>query len=403
MESASKNRDMIVMKKERYIVHVDMDAFFAAVEERDNPSIRGKPVIVGADPKAGRGRGVVSACSYEARKFGIHSAMPISIAYRKCHNAIFLRPDMARYGRVSRKIYDILYDFTPEIEPVSVDEAFLDISGTYRLFGTPTQTCSLIKSKIKDQTHLIASVGLAPTKMAAKIASDFGKPDGFIEVTREGLLDFLWPLDIGKIWGLGKKTEAILNNMGAKTIGDLAKMEIRKLIDVFGKNGADLWQLANGIDERVIQTETEAKSISNEVTFDKDVTDKDIIKGALESLSEKVSGRLRKEGSKGRTITLKIRLEGFHTYTRAVTIPEATNFADIIYRQIKELYENFDTKGKRVRLLGIKVSNLLSSGFKDSLFRKKDDEKREGIHKAIDKIKIKFGENSVRRAGSRYF
>lgn len=390
------------MKKERYIVHMDMDAFFAAIEQRDNPKFASKPVIVGADPKGGRGRGVVSACSYEARKFGIHSAMPISIAYRRNPHAIFLPPDMEKYSRVSEEIYNILYNFTPQIEPVSIDEAFLDISGTYHLFGTPRQTCLTIKSKIKEETRLTASVGLAPIKMAAKIASDLGKPNGFVEVTQEGLLDFLRPLDIGKIWGLGKKTEAILNNMGVKTIDDLAKMDVRELIHVFGKNGAHLWQLANGIDERVVQAETEAKSISNEVTFDKDILDKDIIEGTLVSLCEKLSGQLREASLKARTATLKIRLEDFHTYTRAVTMPEATNFADILYRQAKHLFENFDTKGKKIRLLGVKASNLLPLNFQEGLFRERLDEKKEKVHKAIDKIKKKFGKIAIRRAGSRY-
>jgi len=389
--------------QKRFIAHVDMDAFFAAIEQRDNPRFRGKPVIVGADPKGGRGRGVVSACSYEARTFGIHSAMPISIAYRKCPRAIFLRPDTQKYSKVSPLIYEILYGFTPDVEPVSIDEAFLDISGTYRLFGTPRQTCLRIKSKIKDRTRLTASVGLAPVKMAAKIASDLGKPDGFIEVTQEGLLDFLWPLDISKIWGLGKKTEAVLNNMGVETIGDLAKMDVKKLIDVFGKNGAGLWQLANGIDERVVETETEAKSISNEVTFDKDTLNKDIIKGALMSLCERLSDRLRQEGLKGRTVTLKIRLEGFRTYTRTISMSGTTNFADIIYNQAERLYENFDAGDKKVRLVGIKLSNLLPLACKDNLFDEKADKKKEEVHKAIDKIKERFGERAIRRAANRYF
>ena len=391
-----------VMTKQRYIVHMDMDAFFAAVEQRDNPGLRGRPVIVGADPKGGRGRGVVSTCSYEARKFGIHSAMPISIAYQKCPHAIFLPVDMGKYSRISKEIHSILYDFTPEIEPVSIDEAFLDISGSYHLFGTPRQACLLIKSKIKNKTGLIASVGLAPTKMAAKIASDLGKPDGLVEVTKERLLDFLRPLDVGKIWGLGEKTKAVLNNRGIKTIGELAKTEVKELIDIFAKFGAELWQLANGIDERAVQAEAKAKSISNEITFEKDTLDRDIIEGALMSLCEKVSGRLRHEGLKGRTVTLKIRLRGFLTYTRAVTINTSTNFADAIYRHIKQLYENFDTKGRSIRLVGLKVSGLFPLGFRDSLFLEDADEKKEEVHRAVDKIKEKFGETAIRRARSRY-
>ncbi len=296
------------MAKKRFIAHVDMDAFFAAVEQRDNPEFHGKPVIVGADPKKGRGRGVVSTCSYEARKYGIHSAMPISTAYRRAPHAIFLPVNMEKYANVSHEIYNIFYDFTPEVEPISIDEAFLDITGTYHLFGTPRKTCFLIKSRIKDKTGLTASVGLAPTKMAAKIASDLRKPDGFVEVTQDKLLDFLWPLDISKRWGLGKKSEIVLRNRGINTIGDIARGEIKDLGNMFGKNGAHFWNLARGIDERSVETEREAKSISNETTFDKDTEDKGKIEGARMRLCEKVSDRLRENGFKARTITLKIRL-----------------------------------------------------------------------------------------------
>jgi len=387
------------MKK--FIIHVDMDAFFAAIEQRDNPELRGKPVVVGANPKAGKGRGVVSTCSYEARKFGISSAMPISMAYRRCPRAVFLPVDTEKYSRVSSKIYSLFYDFTPEIESVGIDEAFLDISGSYHIFGTPLKTCKLLKSRIKEETGLIASVGLAPTKMAAKIASDLDKPDGLVEVTEVGLLDFLWPLDIDKIWGLGKKSKILLNNMEIKTIGELARTDLRKIEEVFGKNGEYFWQLANGIDERVVETEEEVKSISNELTFDKDIGDREKIKGTLIGLCEKVSGRLRQEGFKGRTITLKIRLEGFYTYTRSKTLAKTTNFVDTIYQTIKKLFEDFDLKGRRVRLVGVKVSNLTSRDLKESLFADAPDEKKERIHKAVDKIKRRFGDIAIHRAGSR--
>jgi len=219
----------------KYIAHIDMDAFFAAIEQRDNIGLRGKPVIIGADPKAGMGRGVVSTCSYEARRFGVCSAMPISTAYRKCSHGIFLPVDMKKYGAVSESIYEALYDFTPHVEPVSIDEAFLDISGSYRLFGTPQQTCLLIKECIKEKTGLTCSIGLAPTKMSAKIASDLKKPDGFVYVERERLLEFLWPLDISRIWGLGKKSEKILRAMSINSIGDIALKDVNELIAVLVK------------------------------------------------------------------------------------------------------------------------------------------------------------------------
>jgi DNA polymerase-4 len=388
------------MSKQRYIAHVDMDAFFAAIEQRDNPSLAGKPVIVGADPRGGKGRGVVSTCSYEARVYGVRSAMPISFAYRKCPHAVFLPVNMDAYSAVSDRIYDIFYDFTPEIEPVSIDEAFLDISGTCHLFGTPEKTCELLKSRIRTETNLSASIGLAPTKMAAKIASDLKKPDGFVVVTQEGLLEFLRPLDVSRLWGLGKKTEAVLRGMGVQTIGDLAGADAGELRGLFGKNGAHFWSLARGIDERSVETVSEAKSISNEITFERDTGARETIEGALMRLSEKVSDRLRRNALKGRTVTLKIRLEGFKTYTRGSTLAYATNFTDVLYKETRDLYNAFDRKGKRVRLVGVKVSNLCAGGGGGSLFRDTGDRKREDVHKAVEDIKRRFGDASIHRATS---
>jgi len=412
------------MQKRRFIAHVDMDAFFAAIEQRDNPRLKGKPVVVGADPKGGAGRGVVSTCSYEARKFGIHSAMPISIAYRKCPRAVFLPVDMEKYAKVSHQIYDIFYDFTPDIEPVSIDEAFLDITGSHHLFGqsvplrdddeqsrrgkprrsagSPSDVCLLIKSRIKQLTDLIASVGLAPTKMAAKIASDLEKPDGFVEVKEDKLLDFLWPLDISRMWGLGKKTEVIFRGMGMNKIGDIAKKDIRELTDVFGKNGARFWYLANGIDERPVETDDEIKSVGHETTFNEDTSDRTKIEAALMRLSEKVSDRLRQNNLKGRTIALKIRLENFKTYTRALTMDVPTNFADVLYKQVKNRYNEFAVKAGRVRLVGVSVSNLSSADFRGNLFAAESDRNRESVHRALDKIKERFGDESIHRATSAY-
>lgn len=387
------------MANQRFIVHVDMDAFFASIEQRDNPDLAGKPVVVGADPKAGRGRGVVSTCSYEARKFGIHSAMPISLAYQKCPQAVFLPVDMDKYSRVSAQIYKIFYDFTPDIEPVSIDEAFLDISRSHSIFGTPYQTCVLIKSRIKEETGLTASLGLAPTKMASKIASDLNKPDGLVEVTQDRLLDFLRGLPVEKIWGLGKKGQLLLNNMGIGTIGELAKTDINRIISVFGKNGVSFWQLANGIDETEVETEGEVKSVSNEITFDKDTLDTERIHSTLILLCEKVSARLRQDNLKAKTIALKIRLEGFKTYSRSATISKPTNFSDVICRRIKQLYDNFEIKNKKVRLVGVKVSHLCGLDSEEELFKDKGDLKNEEVHLALDKIRGKFGNNAIYRAG----
>jgi len=387
---------------ERFIIHVDMDAFFAAIEQRDRPQLRGKPVIVGADPRNGKGRGVVSTCSYEARKFGIHSAMPISFAYKRCPQAVFLTPDMAKYGEVSRDIHSIFYDFTPKIEPVSIDEAFLDITGSLHIFKTPLNAARLLKSKIKQETGLTASIGIAPTKMAAKIASDLNKPDGLVEVKQIRLLEFLWPLDIGKIWGLGKKSQSILNNLGIRTIGELARLNVKDVKKTFGKNGEYFWHLANGIDEREVEFETEAKSISNEFTFSQDTQDRKAIEAKLSYLCEKVSSRLRTQGLKGRTITLKVRLQGFNTYTRAKTLTRATNFVDSIYKIAKVILDKFSLEKKKIRLIGVKVSGLTPQDVRDSIFSEKDDGKNERIHKAVDAIKGKFGNQAIHRAASRY-
>ncbi|MCM8760869.1 MAG: DNA polymerase IV [Candidatus Omnitrophica bacterium] len=389
------------MHKRRFIVHVDMDAFFAAIEQRDNPAYRSRPVIVGADPKGGRGRGVVSACSYEARKFGIHSAMPISVAWRKCPDAVFLPVDMEKYESVSNLIYEILYSFSPDIEPISIDEAFLDITQTNHLFGGPLETCLKIKERIKSVSGLTASVGLAPTKMAAKIASDLKKPDGLVEVSQEKLLEFLHPLDVSRIWGLGKKCADELSKIGIRTIGQLARQDPLELCEIFGKNGFHFWQLANGIDDREVIPAYEARSVSNELTFDQDTSDLRIIEGALMSLCEKVSGRLREEGLRCRTATLKIRLEGFITHTRSATLDHPTNFADVLYKEIKHLYNNdFYMAKRRVRLLGVKASALVPAGHKSTLFDGIGEEKQELVHTAIDRIRSKFGRRSIYRATS---
>jgi len=393
-----------------------MDAFFAAAEQRDNPQYREKPVIVGADPKAGKGRGVVSTCSYEARKFGIHSAMPISIAYRKCPEAIFLPVDMEKYSRLSGQIFNSLKYFSPVIEQVSIDEAFLDISETFQIFGTPFDTCRAIKERIKKETGLTASVGLAPTKMAAKIASGFKKPDGLVEVKKEKLIDFLWPLDVDKLWGVGVKTKAMLNRMNIFTIGDLAKISKDELAGVFGKNGIWFWEMAAGIDESEVASGHEgksisrqgnglafhiAKAISKETTFEKDTREKRRIEKELSWLCEQVAGRLRQENFKCRTITLKIRLEGFQTYTRATTLETPTNFPEVFIKEIRQLYrENFEIKDKKVRLVGVRASGF-SCADERNLFEDKNERRKQDVHKAVDKIRQKFGDSIICRASSK--
>ncbi|MCM2266338.1 MAG: DNA polymerase IV [Elusimicrobiales bacterium] len=385
---------------ERRIAHVDMDAFFAAIEQRDDPSLKGKPVIIGADPKGGRGRGVVSTCSYEARKFGVRSAMPISEAWRRCPGGVYLPPDLEKYEQASRRIREAFYEFTPDIEQVSIDEAFLDITRSAHLFGGPLETCRRLKARVKELTGLTCSVGLAPTKLAAKIASDLRKPDGLVEVREEGLRAFLAPLDISRLWGLGPKTAAVLRERGINTIGALAAARAPDL-DGLGSHGPQLRALALGEDPREVREEGEAKSVGNEVTFEKDTDNAREIKESLAALADKVSSRLRAAGLKGRTVTLKVRLEGFETHTRARTLTLATNYADVLAREALGLYAAFDRRRKKVRLLGVKVSGLLPAQEKESLFEDEGDARREKAHRAIERIRGRFGNSAIYRAGAK--
>ncbi|MFC1808671.1 DNA polymerase IV [Candidatus Omnitrophota bacterium] len=389
------------MSKEQFIVHIDMDAFFAAVEQRDDPSLCGKPVVIGADPKRGKGRGVVSTCSYEARAFGIRSAMPISEAYRRCPGGIFLLPQMEKYAKVSHELMRILYDFSPQIEPISIDEAFIDITGSYHLFGSPRETCLTMKERIRNELQLTASIGLAPIKMAAKIASDLEKPDGLVIVNKEGLIDFLWPLTIDRLWGVGKKTETLLRNHGMRTIGDVAKKDVKELQGLAGASGVHIWQLANGIDERDVELDDEIQSVSNEYTFENDTNDRSNMERTLLKLCEKVSGRLRSDNIRGKTITLRIRFKDFTTYTRSITLPEVTNYVDVVYLQILQLLDKIMLQYPRkkfVRLLGVKVSKLAGDTESVDLFDNHASSKRERIHAAIDTIVQRFGDGAIQRA-----
>ncbi len=386
-----------VFMNTRVIAHVDMDAFFASVEQRDNPSLRGRPVVVGSDPKGGLGRGIVSTCSYEARQFGIHSAMPISLAFKRCPQAVFLPVDMDKYKYASDKIFDILYDFTPDVEPVSIDEAFLDITGSFHFFKTPGNTCLAIKERIKNEIKLTASIGIAPNKMIAKIASDYCKPDGLLEITKENIQNFLHPLSVERLWGVGPKMKIALSSLEIMTIGDLAKNSLQNLRNKFGENGEHLFYLANGIDERPVEASDDVKSVSNEYTFERDTSSKEDVAKTLLYLSEKVSYRLRRAKLKGKTLTLKIRFKGFKTYTRSFTFLEKTNFADTIYKKAKELFEEFYTAGMKIRLLGVRLSHFEEKYVQESLFENQASLQKEKIHRAVDLIKDKFGEDAIRR------
>ena len=376
------------------IIHIDMDCFFAAVEVKDNPELSGKPVIVGADPE---GRGVVSAASYEARKYGIHSAMPISKAFRLCPHGIFLPVNGSRYYEESEKIMEIFRDYTPLVEPLSLDEAFLDVSGSTRLFGDTVNIAREIKQRIREEHQLVASVGIAPVKFVAKIASDFEKPDGFVVVTRDDVLDFLAPLDIKWMWGVGKVIEKKLRKIGIHTFGELAQIPEKDIIRMFGKQGYHFRQLARGIDPRTVTPYEPAKSVGNETTYSEDVDNPDIVKKTILRLSEKVGQRLRRKNFRGRIVTLKLRYENFQTITRSRTHERFLHTDNEIYDIARSLFEEVDITGRKVRLIGISVSGFGENGAQSDLFARENDRMGK-VQSALDNLRERFGNDVITRA-----
>ncbi len=321
------------MTEGRQIIHVDMDAFYASVEQFDNPDLIGKAVIVGGDPKQ---RGVVSAASYEAREFGVHSAMPMSRAIRICPNAIILPVRMKRYVELSQQIHAIFEKFTPQIEPISLDEAFLDVAGSLQLFGSAEKIGLDIKHQIKEQLGLVASVGIATNKFLAKLASDLDKPDGFVIIAEKNKQQILDPLPVSNIWGVGKVTEKALKSKGINTIGQLRKAPIETLQSIFGDQTPHMLRLAQGIDNREVESSREAKSISSEQTFATDITDKNILLNVLLNQVEDVAQRLRTNDLEAMTITLKLRYDDFRTVTRSNTFDLPTNITKTIWQKLKQ-------------------------------------------------------------------
>ena len=378
---------------ERIILHIDMDAFFASVEQRDHEEYRGKPVIIG-----GLGpRGVVSTASYEARKFGVHSAMPMVTAHRRCPDAIFLPGDHAKYSAVSRQIFSVLARFSPVIEQLSIDEGFLDLTGMERLMADPRAYGEEIKRAVREETGLTASVGVAPNKFLAKLASDMEKPDGLVVIRPEEAERVLAPLPVSRIFGVGKKTEARLSALGFKTIGQLAAADRSRLARALGdRMAAQLIALAHGLDDRPVEPTRAAQSIGREETFDEDIHSREEAERVLLSLSEEVGWRLRREGLSARTVTLKLRFAPFDTYTRQQTFPDPVSFDEDIFSAARALFRAFPVPpGAGIRLLGVSVGGLTEEG-ELSLFD--DHEKKEKLYNAIDKIKGKFGEAILTRA-----
>ncbi len=379
------------------ILHMDMDAFYASVEQRDNPSLLGKPVVVGGSAD---GRGVVAASSYEARKFGVYSAMSAHRAKQLCPNAVFIRPRIDHYASVSRQIRKILEEFTPLIEPLSLDEAFLDVTGSESLLGSAVEIAQQIKTRVRDQLHLTASIGVAPNKFLAKIASDLEKPNGFVVVTADHIQSFLDPLPVGRIWGVGKVTSQVFKRFAISTIGQLRQLSRETLRDLFGASGEHYWLLSHGIDNRPVVTDREAKSISNETTFSEDIRDLEDLKAWLVSLVEQVAGRLRDHNRTGRTIDLKIRFSDFKTLTRSLTLSTSTNItSELLEAGIELLCNRLPKDHLPVRLIGFGVSQLDEPGMVQlQLFDQVERKQQRSLDKVADQIAKKFGKHALHRA-----
>jgi DNA polymerase-4 len=379
------------------ILHVDMDAFYASVEQRDHPELRGRPVIVGGI----EGRGVVCAASYEARPFGVHSAMPTATARRLCPQAVFLPTRMSHYAQISRQIRVIFFSFTPLVEPLSLDEAFLDVRGCEGLFGPAPGIARQIKARIQSETGLVASVGVAPNKFLAKLASDHGKPDGFVVVPPGQVTEFLAPLPIGRLWGVGRKGQQQLHALGILTIGQMAALPEKVLADHFGESGRHMWKLAHGYDGRPVVPDRDAKSISTETTFAIDIGNRQALYIWLLDLVDELAGRLRHEGLFARTIELKIRSADFRTRSRSQTLPEATNRTEALWQAAKALFQrSVSREVLPLRLLGVGASKLARDGVQKHLFDADQRQRETVLDQTVDAIRGTFGKSAIHRGSS---
>jgi len=378
----------------KYIIHLDMDAFYPSVEMLDNPTLKGKSVIVGGSKK----RGVVSSASYEARKFGIHSAQPIAQAKRLCPDGIFLPVRMSRYQEVSKQVFEIFHRFTPLVEPISIDEAFLDVTDSIRLFGQPEIIAKKIKQIILTETGLTISAGIAPSKFVAKIASDIDKPDGLTVVHPDGVRAFLDPLPVKKMWGVGKVSQKCLSRLHIHTFRDLRQTPVKVLEKQFGKHGVKIQLLAKGVDERDVIPEHDVKSIGHEQTFSQDIISLDVAQKALLALGNKLARRMRHKGLKGKTVTLKVKYFDFVQITRSTTLPKSIDDGLEIYSVACCLLKKTEVTKKPIRLLGISLSqlNFLGMGTQLSLFDKDpSSQKRQRLNTVLDSLYEKFGDKSV--------
>ena len=348
-------------EKTRFIFHLDMDHFYTAVETREKPALRGKPVVVGADPKGGQGRGVVSTSNYEARKAGVRSGMPISRAYKLCPEAVYLPPNFPLYIRVSNEIMTIARKYANKFEQWGIDEAFLDVSSKVKDYTEAEALAMKIKQEILENEQLSCSIGVGPNKLVAKIASDYKKPDGLTVVKPEEVEGFLQPLPVRRLLWVGRKTEERLKAFGINTIGDLARFDPNVLVEVFGVAGTQMYLMAHGIDRGEVEERTEVKSISHETTFEEDTADAEAVQAALDALSEDVAKETQGQGLFFKTVTIKVRYENFETHTRAKTLPFMTNRPQDLKKTARELLQPYLREDRKIRLIGVRVSTFVSA------------------------------------------
>lgn len=380
------------------ILHVDMDAFYASVEELDDPGLAGQPVVVGGTPD---GRGVVAAANYTARKYGVHSAMPAAQARRLCPAAVFIRSRMDRYAEVSRELRGIFARYTPLVEPLSLDEAFLDVTSSLRLFGDGESIARRIKGEIRTELGLVASVGIAPNKFLAKLASDLDKPDGLVVVPEDGIQAFLDPLPVSRLWGVGKVANRRLEELGVHTIGDLRALPRDLLGGRFGQSATHLLELARGVDDRRVVPDRDAKSISHETTFETDIGDAEVLKSWLLDLSEQVATRLRRQDLRGRTVFIKMRYGDFRTVTRSESLDAPTNVTRELYASAARLlHAQLVRDPGALRLLGMGVSAVTTESMEQGqLFEQGEREHQRRIDTVVDEIKSRYGNRAMRRGG----
>ena len=383
----------------RMIIHIDMDAYYASVEIRDNPGLRGKPVVVGG---AASGRGVVSAANYIARKFGVHSAMPAAQAARLCPDAVFVRPRMEHYVAISKQIREIFFRYTSLVEPLSLDEAFLDVSGCTELFGSPTAIARQIKTVLQKELGLTASAGVATNKFLAKVASDLDKPNGLVVVDADQIQAFLDPLPIRRVWGIGPQTEKRFHAMGVSTVAGIRGLSREQLTRCFGANSDHFWRLSRGLDSRPVVCEHEAKSISHENTFAIDIQDPETLRAWLQELLGQVAMRMRRIGIKGKTVKIKVRFADFRTLSRNHTLATPTSSSHEIGIAGREMLDRILREYPHpVRLLGAGMMNLsMGAAIQQTLFDTEEKQKLARIDETCDELKQKFGQGVVRSASA---